>query len=490
MKNRKRLATQVATTYIFRILLFLFFASVLFAAEVIKRNISWTLEGKNDPIIQVTNESEENRTLRLRILVGDSSYRFPTNLDVPSGENRFIRIREIIDKISDRYPELKSEPSGVLQIEFEGTDHEIKTQTVNLNPKGGITSDRDPEKKGPPVIESIDPKTGNPAGGTVVTIQGKNFDEATVVKFGGLPALRTRQSAEVLIAVAPQHSAGQVDIEVSNGKQSDKKENGFRYDWESPSILKLTPDSGSSKGGMKIDIEGRNFQNGVVVRWDGVPISTRFQTPEKISIVAPSGRTGPVTVEIVNPDGKNVAMPGAFTYKGLPVINSVAPEMGASAGGYTLTISGSNFESGTSVLFGTRYIQTIFINPNAVAVVVPSGESGPVDVSVSNPDGEMVTVQEAFLYNDPPKIQTVIAYPNPIVRLTSSAIGVKAIDPELGPLQYEFRLVPSATGGAVIPNGDQATYNSANVLGTAIIQVIVTDQYGARAQSAVEIQVE
>jgi IPT/TIG domain len=465
-------------------------ASFLYSAEVIKRNISWTLEGKNDPIIQVTNDSEENRTLRLRIMIGDSSYRLPVNLDIPSGENRFIRVREQIDKISDRYPELKSQSSGLLQIEFDGADRDIKTRTVNLNPKGGISAERESERKQSPTIESIDPKSGNPSGGTVVTIQGKNFDESTIVKFGGVAALRTRQSPEVLIAVAPQHAVGTVDIEVANGKLSAKKEKVFRYDWDSPQIGVLQPDSGSSKGGTKVDIQGHNFQNGVVVKWDSVPLTARFQTPELISVVTPPGKSGPIAVEVINPDGKSVALQGAYTYKGLPSISSVSPQMGATAGGYTLTISGSNFEPGTSVLLGSRYVQTVFINPNAVAAVVPSGDSGFTDVTVSNSDGEMVTSQQAFLYNDPPKIQEVVAYPNPIVRLTSSAIAVKASDPELGPMQYEFRLIPGPAGGAVIPNGDQATYNSANVLGTAIIQVIVTDQYGAKAQSSVEITVE
>jgi IPT/TIG domain len=462
----------------------------LFGAEVIKRSISWTLEGKNDPIIQVTNESEEVRTLRLRILIGDSSYRFPTNLDVPSGENRFIRIREVIEKIADRYPELRTQTSGLLQIEFEGADQEIKTRTVNLNPKGGVTAEKEIEHKPSPVIQSIEPKIGNPSGGTVVTIQGKNFDESSVVKFGGTPALRTRQSSELLIAVAPQHSAGQVDIEVSNGKQSARMEKAFRYDWESPQITALDPDQGSAKGGMKVEIQGRNFQNGAVVRWQGVPLATRYQNAEKLSVVAPPGESGSVTVEVVNPDGKSFALQGAFIYKGLPEIRSVSPPMGATAGGYTLTVSGSNFEPGSSVLLGSRYVQTVFINPNAVAAVVPSGDSGFVDITVSNPDGAMATVSQAFLYNDPPKIQSIEAYPNPIVRLTSSDVTVRAIDPELGPLQYEYRLVPNGTGGSVIPKNEEATYNSTNVLGTAIIQVIVTDEFGARAQGAVEIQVE
>ena len=114
-----------------------------------------------------------------------------------------------------------------------------------------------------------------------------------------------------------------------------------------------------------------------------------------------------------------------------------------------------------------------------------------VDITVSNPDGEVtVLIQEAFLYNEPPKIRSVVATPNPIVRMTQSVIVVDAGDPEVGPLQYEFRVAQGPDGGYVIPQGNEAIYNSPNNLGVAIIQVTVYDEHNARDQGTVEIRVQ
>ena len=68
----------------------------------------------------------------------------------------------------------------------------------------------------------------------------------------------------------------------------------------------------------------------------------------------------------------------------------------------------------------------------------------------------------------------MVATPNPIVRMTQSHIVVDAGDPEIGPLQYEFRVAQGPEGGYVIQQGNEAIYNSPNNLGLAIIQVTVT----------------
>ena len=76
-----------------------------------------------------------------------------------------------------------------------------------MNPKAGVTSEKDQEIVRAPVITSVDPGQEAPAGGTSVRISGENFTESTSVKFGGVPAMRSLQSSEVLIAVAPAHAA-------------------------------------------------------------------------------------------------------------------------------------------------------------------------------------------------------------------------------------------------------------------------------------------
>jgi hypothetical protein len=474
---------------IFLIFLLLVFQS-LNGAEVIRRNISWTLESGNDPFVQITNESDQPKILTLRILHNENSYRWRSDYEVPPGENRFIRVRDVLDQLSVKYSEIKKFSSGLVQLEYEGTEREVNTRSVNLNPKAGVTSEKDQEIVRAPVVTSVDPASGSPAGGTAVRIAGENFNESTSVKFGGVPAMRSLQSGEIIIAVAPAHTPATVDVEVSNGKRSSKLANAFRYELEGPVITQVEPDRAPVKGGQRISIQGRNFQRGAVVKWDGREISSRFTDSGTISLIVPPGRSGPVAIEILNPDGKNFVLPDGFQYKGVPQAASVTPDMGSRNGGYTVTISGNNFEPGASVLFGGIYGQTTFINSSALAAVVPQGESGFVDITVSNPDGEVTTIDDAFLYNEPPKIRSVVATPNPIVRMTQSLIVVDAGDPEIGPLQYEFRVAQGPEGGYVIPQGNEAIYNSPNNIGVAIIQIIVYDEYNARDQGTVEIQVQ
>jgi hypothetical protein len=459
-------------------------------AEIIRRNISWTLDSGNDPFVQITNESEKAKVITFRILLNESSYRWRSDYEVPAGENRFVRVRDVLDQLSVKYPEIKNSSNGLIQLEYDGAEREVITRSVNLNPKAGVTTEKDQEMARAPVITSVDPPSGSPTGGTSVRIAGENFTESTSVKFGGVPAMRSLQSSEVLIAVAPAHAPATVDIEVSNGKRNAKLTNAFRYELEGPVITKVDPDRGPAKGGQRINIEGRNFQRGAVIKWDGRELSSRFTDTNSMSIVVPPGRSGSVGIEIINPDGKNFVLPDAFQYKGFPQVASVNPATGSRNGNYTITITGNNFEPGAGVMFGGRYGQTTFINPSALAAIVPQGDSGYVDISVSNPDGEVAVLEQGFLYNEPPKIRSVLADPNPIVRMTQSHIVVDAGDPEIGPLEYEFQVAQGPEGGYVIPQGNEAIYNSPNNLGVAIIQVTVYDEHGARDQGTVEIRVQ
>lgn len=457
------------------------------ALDQVRRNMAWSLESNNDPIIQFTNEGEVGRMLTIRILIGDSSYRYRADFEVPSGENRFIRIREILDQLSQRYPELKKAVTGLMQVEYEGLDREVKTRMVNLNPRTGVISDQGSEVVAP-VIRSVDPAAGNPAGGTVVRIVGDNFTDATSVKFGGVPAMRSFQSREVLVAVAPAHAVGTVDVEVVNGRRVSRLDKGFRYESDGPYVLKIDPEEGSPRGGTRLNIQGKNFQPGVAVRWDGKIIESRFQGPESITLMTPPGRSGHVSMEIINPDGRNYLFPDAFKYKGLPRITYITPGMGTTNGGYTVTINGSDFETGASVLFGGHYGQTTFINSSALAAMVPQGDSGFVDVGVSNPDGELVTVEQGFLYNNPPVIRSITADPDLIVRQTSCRIHVEAVDPEVGPLSYDYRVAQG--DGSIVAQGPDAVFNSANVSGRIIIEVTVSDIHRSEAKGLVEITVQ
>ncbi|MGH9856981.1 MAG: IPT/TIG domain-containing protein, partial [Acidobacteriota bacterium] len=295
-------------------------------------------------------------------------------------------------------------------------------------------------------------------------------------------------SSEALIAIAPAHSSGSVDIEVSNGRTRSGLRNAFTYEPAGPLIMRLDPDAAEPAGGNPVRIRGRNFQPGARVIWDRRTIPGRVINADEIAVTAPPGIRGLIAVEVVNPDGNRFVLEDAFRYSGGPRVLSVQPRMGSVEGGYTVTVAGENFDPGCSVLFNGNYGETTYINPRALAAVVPPGDSGAIDVSVSTEEGETHTLQSAFLYNEPPVILSISAYPNPIVRNTTTTITVEANDPEAGVLDYEYRVAQGP--GNITGQGRQAIFSSANITGIVVIQVTVYDQDRARTQQNLEIYVE
>jgi glucose/arabinose dehydrogenase len=82
----------------------------------------------------------------------------------------------------------------------------------------------------PPTIATIAPASGSTRGGERVRITGTNFTSRTGVAFGASAAAVTVQSSTVLVAVAPPHPPGLVDVAVANpGVTPAVRTGGFGY---------------------------------------------------------------------------------------------------------------------------------------------------------------------------------------------------------------------------------------------------------------------
>jgi hypothetical protein len=84
-----------------------------------------------------------------------------------------------------------------------------------------------------------------------------------------------------------------------------------------------------------------------------------------------------------------------------PQITSLTQTSGPSAGGSTLSITGTGFASKATVKFGGAAATVNSSSETAIEVVTPASASGPgaVDVEVSNPDGKTATVSKGYTYN-------------------------------------------------------------------------------------------
>jgi hypothetical protein len=83
---------------------------------------------------------------------------------------------------------------------------------------------------------------------------------------------------------------------------------------------------------------------------------------------------------------------------GVPLgIGTVSPTAGPSAGGTSLTIRGSGFQSGTKATLGGKALTVIFKDQNTLTFVTPALTSGAQQLVLSNPDGESVSLDAAFV---------------------------------------------------------------------------------------------
>ncbi len=82
------------------------------------------------------------------------------------------------------------------------------------------------------------------------------------------------------------------------------------------------------------------------------------------------------------------------------VINQVSPIGGSLAGGYTVTITGAEFQEGAIVYFGEQLSEKSIVKNNTImeATVPGTNESGTVAVTVVNPDESQFTLDDAFTY--------------------------------------------------------------------------------------------
>jgi|GEM_PF-530880 len=268
-----------------------------------------------------------------------------------------------------------------------------------------------------PAVTSITPTSGPMEGGTVVYIDGSNFEEGLKVFFGSKEAIVERYYSPNRVKVtAPASDVdGAVDVRVVNPSGLEGVlSQGYTYiappPPEPPSITQITPTSGPMEGGTVVYIDGTNLDKNAKVYFGSLETSVGYyDSANRIKVTAPPSTVdGIVDVKVVNPDGAEAVLPNAYTYLApppipAPVITNITPSSGPLAGNTVVYIDGSNFMNGIKVYFGNKEgtVNTVY-SSNKLKAVAPAGDAGgPVDVKLVNPDGKEGIAPSAYTYIAP-----------------------------------------------------------------------------------------
>lgn len=319
-----------------------------------------------------------------------------------------------------------------------------------------------------PTIASVAPGQISILGGTSMQINGANF-QSQVQAFVGLSPMTgtTQVNPGRIDGAAPPGPVGLADVTVTNPDgQSAALTAAVRYVVPPPTIATLTPNTGPGQGGTTVRINGSGFQVGATVSFGGTNApSAVVISPTDIDVVSPLGADGPVNITIVNPDGQSVTQNNAYTYIAPPNPVQVTPSSGPTTGGTNITITGTFFRTGATVLIGTNPCQSISVQMGGTALTctTPTGASGPVAVTVTNPDNQAGVLNNAFTYLAP--------VPPPTVSGVSPAFGPVTGGTQVTVLGTNFQAGASVRFGTI-------TAPAANVISPSAIVVTIPGQAG------------
>jgi hypothetical protein len=250
-----------------------------------------------------------------------------------------------------------------------------------------------------PTVTGIAPASGPAAGGTLVTITGSNLNGATAVKFGSVAAASfTVNSAGQITATAPAQAAGSYDITVTTpyGTSTTSSADRFAYvNPPAPSVMSISPSSGPVAGGTSVTINGFYFTGATAVKFGGTAAASFTVVSDiKITATAPPGTAGTVDITVTTPSGTTTLTGGdQFTYtETAPTVTAVSPTSGVTAGGYLVTITGTNFTGASAVSFGGTPAPLFHVNSDSsITAVAPVAAAGTVDITVTTPVGTSAT---------------------------------------------------------------------------------------------------
>jgi hypothetical protein len=168
-----------------------------------------------------------------------------------------------------------------------------------------------------------------------------------------------------------------------------------------PTVLSIAPSSGPLPGGQLVTVGGSNFDPAASVSFGATPAAgINVVSATELVAVTPAGSAGSVDVVVTNPSSASGTLTNGYTYSATPVLLSVSPAQGPTAGGNTVTLFGSNFTSPSAVYFGAAAGSSVtLISSTTLTVVAPSGTAGTVNVTLTPQGLPGVLLSNAYSYS-------------------------------------------------------------------------------------------
>jgi alpha-tubulin suppressor-like RCC1 family protein len=154
-----------------------------------------------------------------------------------------------------------------------------------------------------------------------------------------------------------------------------------------PTVTALKPKTGPVGGGTEVTITGKALSGTTAVKFGSTSAASfSVNSATEITAVSPAEPAGTVDVTVTTAWGTS-AIALADRFKFLPTVTNVSPNTGSTAGGATVTVTGTGFVAGTTATqfkFGLAKGTTVnCASTTTCKVVSPAHAAGTVDVKAT-----------------------------------------------------------------------------------------------------------
>ena len=287
---------------------------------------------------------------------------------------------------------LPNNSSSFLRIEDENGLKKAISLRVNVQPSAPA-----------PMLESLSPAKGPAAGGNVITITGQNLTGASRVMFDGADTtdFNVDSDTQITATVIRGVNSDWVTVFVPEGGTSNRL--SYKY-VRTPIISSLSPAEGLP--GDTVTVSGSYIGDVEAVNVGAQAAEFTILATNKLTFVVPEGEPGVFNVTLSAVGETSAAKTFTYLEKPVPapVLNSLSPNNGSSAGGTSITLNGENLTDALSVNFGGQDVSFTQDSGTQISVVSPAGK-GSADVTVTTAGG--VSNALSFGYIEPPVLSSI-----------------------------------------------------------------------------------
>jgi hypothetical protein len=255
-----------------------------------------------------------------------------------------------------------------------------------------------------PIITQLNPATllQWTENGLDLTVTGSGFREGAVVRLNGDGQYTTYVSPSQLVAQIPEfrtHEAQTFQVSVLNPGTGGEASAAtvLAVEHRPPTLDGLTPlQHTQGDGPFALTVNGANFAQGAVVRWNGANRPTQFVTRWTLTAQIPASdleQPGAVQVTVFNPaPGGGESAPQTFDVavrpNPIPHVTNVTPEAVIIGSDTQIRLLGSGFMPGSQVMVGEARPTTVVVSPSELRFVLSASmadRTGNMTFSVANP---------------------------------------------------------------------------------------------------------